>query len=96
MLTQMTQMNETHKMYASYIAAQNAKIESLQAETRNLALRLTEGKTDVLNIMHQLVDELTRNRGFKAMGKQCGPRTVPPPSSPSVKLDLTRQPLISV
>lgn len=67
-LTQVTQLNETHKMYASFIEAQNAKIESLHA--KNLALRLTVNKTDNLNMMHQNIDELLRNRGYNAMGKQ--------------------------
>lgn len=67
MVTQMNELNETNKTYASFIEAQNAEIKSLHAENR--ALRLVTSKLDALNNMHQIVDEVLRTRDFNAKGK---------------------------
>lgn len=62
-----SQVNETRNMYASLFEAQNARIESLHAE--NSALRHEAGKQNVLNLMHQICDEMLRNRDFNVQSE---------------------------
>lgn len=69
---QITQVNETHNMYASFIQAQNDKIERLHAE--NSALRLEAGKQNVLNLVHQICDEVLRNRDFNVQSEHNPPQ----------------------
>lgn len=64
---QISQVNETHNMYASFIQAQNDRIERLHAE--NSALRLEAGKQNVLNLVHQICDEVLRNRDFNVQSE---------------------------
>lgn len=66
-LSNINQLNETNKTYASSIEAQNARIESLHAE--NVALRLKANNLDVLNMVHQICEEMLRNRDFNAQGE---------------------------
>lgn len=61
------QLHETGKSYVSFIEAQNAKIESLHAE--NEALRLQASRQGILNMAHQIFEEVLRNRYFNAEGE---------------------------
>ncbi|KAG8161663.1 hypothetical protein KVR01_008650 [Diaporthe batatas] len=84
-LAQVAQMNEAHKT----IEAINAENKSLHAE--NFALKLAASKTYTLNMVHQIVDEVLRNRSFNAIEMQHQEaRMLPeaPPKNESVEYNL--------